>query len=353
MKWKQALTFSEIRALEADLQSLQKRLLAIKSEIGYEPGRKEMVNNSLATKVNEHCVPGEKEMVNTELNIAPNERSVPGEKEMVYTKLDEQLRMVVCSCEELCARVDKLMGYTSGRRGQWLINISAVDWLDKSRGTHRVRPWLSRFTPMCKSRQSVVSTISQRETASLQWELAVEKQSNIMDRSDQSLVQLALSIRNRGRAALPDEDLPHQVCNLSNILCFLSSTLVCPSLTWLSLRSLNLESASALDQSILTWIPSVATWITTLGDHRSICLAMVASSTIISTGATALPVWKSCMRGRSSAYVSSWLLIAVGSVLWSSIGGSVAGLFLEFMPFALGLGVALGLLWHKRMSNPQ
>ena len=269
---------------------------------------------------------------------------------MANIGLDDQLRMVICSCEELCTRADKFMGYTSGRCGMGWTSISAVEWLNKSVGTQRARPWVSDFTSMCKLRHS---SISQREIASLECDLAMEKQGNKMPRSGQNLVQLALSIRKRVRAALPDEDLPHQVCDLPDVLCFLFSLLVCPSLTWLSLRSLDLASASALDQSILTCIPSVATWVTTLGDHRSICLAMVASSTIISTGATALPVWKSCMRGRSSAYVTSWLLIAVGSVLWSRIGGSVAGLFLEIMPFALGFGVALGLLWHKRMSNAQ
>ena len=214
----------------------------------------------------------------------------------------------------------------------------------------RARPWIFGFTSMCRLRDSA---ISQRRTAKPEKELAIEKQSNTLDRPNQSLVQLALSIRNRGRAALPDEDLQHKVGDLSGVICFMFSTLVCPSLTWLSFWSLGLESASALDQSVLTCIPSVATWITALGYHRSVGMTIVASSIIISTGTTALPVWKACIRGRSSAYLSSWLMLALSAVLWSTIGGSVATLFLELVPFALGFGAALGLLWHKRMSNAQ
>lgn len=273
------------------------------------------------------------------------------EKEIVTTGLDDQLKMVVCYCEEFCARADQFMGNTSGLCGVGCTNVSAMKWLDKSARTQRSCPWLSGFYPIRKLRQSIISNVTQREISNLQWKLAIEKQDNTIDASGQRLMQLALSIRDRGRVALPDKDLPHEICDLPDVLCFLFSTLICPSLTWLSLQSLDLKSASALDQSILTRLPFSTTCITILGYHRGIALTIVASSIIVSTGATVLPVWKSCMRGRLSAYVSSWLLIAVGLLVWSPTGGSIDALFLVFMPFALGFGVASGLLWHKRMSN--
>ena len=133
MKWKH---FSEIGAIAAELQSLQKCLLAINSEISYVPGKKEMVHTLLATKANICYVlggAGGKEMVNT-LATKANERSVPGEKEMLNTDLDDQLTMVVCSCEELCARADKFMGYTSGRFGVGWKSILAIECCTREQG---------------------------------------------------------------------------------------------------------------------------------------------------------------------------------------------------------------------------
>lgn len=270
---------------------------------------------------------------------------------MVTTELDDQLKMVVCYCEEFCARADQFMGNTSGLCGVGWTNLSAIKWLDKSAGMQRSCPWLSRFDSMRKLRRSIISSVTRREMSNLQWKLVTEKQDNTIDTSGPRLMQLALSIRDRGRVALPEKDLPHEICDLPDILCFLFSTLICPSLTWLSLQSLDLKSASALDQIILTRLPFSITCITIIGYHRSIALTIMASSIIVSTGATVLPVWKSCTRGRWAAYVSSWLLIAVGLLLWAPIGGSIAALFLVYMPFALGFGVASGLLWHKGMSN--
>lgn len=244
------------------------------------------------------------------------------------------------------------MGNTSGLCGVgW--TVSVMKWLNESARTPRSWLWSSRFDPIDKFKlsQSIISNVTQMEVSNLQRKLAIEKQDNTIDTLGQRLMQLALSIRNRGRVAVPDKDLPHEVFDLPDVLCFLFSTLICPTLTWLSLQSLDLKSASALDQSILTRLPFSTRYITILGYHRSIALTIVASSIIVSTGATVLPVWKSCTRGRLSAYVSSWLLILVGSLVWLPTGGSSAALFLVFMPFALGFGVASGLLWHKRMSN--
>ena len=270
---------------------------------------------------------------------------------MEITGLEDRLRTVVSCCEEFCARADKLMGYTRECYGNWT-NLSAMERLDSRERTQRERPWLFSFTPMRKTFQAITPTLNQGKASYFPATVGLEKQDKTIDSTGQDLVQQAISIRDRGRAALPDEDLPHQICDLSNGLCFLLGTLICPSLTWLTLRSLDLESASALDQRILTYVPFTAALITSLGYHRSIALTAATSSIIAGTGATALPVWRSCMRGRSSAFVSCWLLIAVGSLVWSLAGGSVTALFLVFMPCALEVGVASGLLWHKQMSRP-
>lgn len=266
---------------------------------------------------------------------------------MENTRLEEQLRMVVCYCDEFRARADKFMGY---RR-----ELCAISWMNvlvvKSPRKIARTEKLSSFD--LKLSQAFHTIPMQRKSLDVPEVVAIEETDNKIHSSGQDLMQQALCIRDLGRAALPDADLPHMTLDVFDNLCLLFGTLICPSLTWLSLRSLELEPASALDQKILGGLPLMATLINTLGHHRNIALVAVASSIATSTGATALPVWKSCMRGRSSAFVSCWLFIAVGSLLWSHMGGSIAGLFLVFMPFASGVGVTSGLLWHRRVSNAQ
>ena len=239
------------------------------------------------------------------------------------------------------------MGRTRGRCGENGAKFLAVEWLDSRGGTPR---WLKIFSCIHSPLQAITSKLSQGETPHLAEAVAIEKQASALDLSGLDLERRAISVRDWGRA-LPYEDLPHVIYDLSNGLCFLFATLICPPLTWLSLRSLDLELASALDQNILTYSPLTVTFITILGHHRSLALITVAASIIASTGAIALPVWKSCARGRLSAFMSCWMSIVVGCLVWSHTGGSNPAFFLVFMPFALGLGVALGLVWHKRMTH--
>ena len=164
-------------------------------------------------------------------------------------------------------------------------------------------------------------------------------------------MQQLRSFLDRSRAILPDEDLPHQVCDSSDGPFLLFGTVMCPWLAWLSILSLNPESASALDKSFLKWSPFAAASVAAFGNLHIIAVTAVASSITISTSASALPVWRACSRGRLSALVSCWLFIAFGALLWLRTGGSIANLFIVFMPFAMGVGVALGLLRHKKMSN--
>ena len=280
---------------------------------------------------------------------------------MINRELEEQLKMVVCVCQEVCARADKALSNMGHTRERCVIKwekLSAAKTLDRGARTQRPRLWsFCSFLSSLRGRlQTSVSTPSQTapwpsaKDSCLPGGVAMEKKNTVYT-SGQYLMQQALSVRDRVRTALPDQDPPNQICDSSDVFCFLFGILICPSLTWLTLRSLDLESASALDQSILDSLPFTATLITALGSHPSIGLATMASSIVISTGAIAMPVWKSCTKGRSSAFVSCWLMVAAESLVWSHIGGSVAAWFLVFMPFALGVGVATGLLWHKRIGH--
>ena len=276
---------------------------------------------------------------------------LPEEKEVEITRLESQLKMVVGYCEDFCARADKFMGYSSARGANYRMTWSAVELLDKSALTQRqpLRPF--SFKPVRKFPQAVDSKVMQKEMKFLPEDIAIEKRDKILDPSGQELMQQLRSFLDRSRVILPDEDLPHQVCNWSDGLFLLFGTVMCPWFAWLSILSLNPESASALDKTFLKRLPSAATSVAGLGNAHIIAVTALASSITISTGASALPVWKACSRGRLSALVSCWLFIAFGALLWSHMGGSIVTLFLVFMPFAMGVGVASGLLWHKKMSN--
>ena len=296
-QWRQtSVHLPEIRRLAADLHSLQNALLSIKTAVD--------------------CRLGERESEN-----------------IIIEDMSEQLRMVVYACEELCARADRVMGYTRERRGKnW-----NPEWLYVRERVQRSHQWLLSFTPVRKLTEVIISNLSRGKTTYTPDSVNLEKQVGTIDISGQALMQQAISVRNRVRAFVPDEDLPHIVRDWTNDLCFLLGTGICPLLTWLALRSLNLEPVSALDQRIMTCLPLTATLITI----------------IVHTGATALPVWRSCTRGRSSAFVACWISLAMCGLLWSHIGGSNAALFLVFMPFALSFGVASGLLWHMEMTRRQ
>ena len=244
------------------------------------------------------------------------------EKEVETTRLESQLKMVVWYCEDFCARVDKFMEYRE-------------------------------FKPLRWPPAPIHANVIQKETPFLLENVAIERHDRTLDPSGQELTQRLCTFLDRIRAILPDEDLPHQVCDLSDGLFLLFGTVMCPWLVWVSILSLNPESASALDKSFLKWSPFAATSVAGLDTLHIVAVTTVASSVTISTCASALPVWRACSRGRLSALVSCWLFIPFGALLWLRIGGSIDTLFLVFMPFAMGVGVASGLLWHKQMSNAQ
>lgn len=282
-----------------------------------------------------------------------------GEKEMANTRLEDQLKMVSCACEEICARANKAMAKMDCTRkctpsGPFVIKsyVSAVDRLDRDFKveTSALRSFSSwyRLATLVSKKDSAKPRPSDEDLNS---EAGTEKQSIAVNKVETDIMQQALSIRDRVRVAMPDPGSLHQIGDASDVLCFLLGTLACPPLIWPTFQSLKLEPTSLLDQHIIELMPFTATLVRFLSRHTIMALTIMTSSITISTGALAMPIWKSCPRGRSAAFVSCWLLIVTGSLVWSHMGGSIAGFFLVFIPFALGVGVASGLLWHERISH--
>lgn len=269
--------------------------------------------------------------------------------------------MALSVCKEVCARANKPMskmdhtGNCRPRR-EYVINtdIRVADKLDRNtkRQTSGLRSFSSlyRLRTLFSNKSSSRPQPSEKDAYSPE-DAATEMQDIAVDKGEKNIMQQVISIRDRVRVALPDQGFPYLFGDTSDAFCFLLGTLVCPPLIWLACQSLNLEPPSALDERIMGIIPVRATLIKVLSRHTIMALITMTSSITISTGALTVPGWKSCTRGRSSAFVSCWLLIVAGSLVWSHMGGLIAGLFLVFMTFALSVGVALSLLWYKRMSH--
>ncbi len=281
----------------------------------------------------------------------------------VGIRFEEQLKMVISVCEEVCTRANKAMlkMVRTWESRRWVpcvsdTDIKAVDrsYRDAEMGTSGLRS----FSSLPGLAEVLISKTS---TGPLQFEkdpyvrenATTEKGNIVVERLMEDITQQALSIRRQVRAALPDQGLLHKILDAPIVLCFLLGTMICPSLIWLTLQSLKLEPPSLLDQRLLASLPFLAIWIANLGRHPTMALMAMIASIAISTSVLVVTAWMTCMKGRSLIFACCWLLMAAGSPFWTLLGGSVFGLFLVFMPFALSLGVALGLLWHTRMSHGQ
>lgn len=268
--------------------------------------------------------------------------------------------MVIIACGEICARANKAMSkmdYT--RESRPFVpctthkDMTGADGLNRDGKTQNSD--LRYFSSLYRSQTLVTNQDSTRprpskKDSSLLEEAGVEVQSIAVDNVEKDIIEQALSIRDWVPVALPDQDSLQQIGDRSDALCFLFDILVCPPLTWLTFKSLKLEPPSFLDKRIMELMPYTVKLIKS-PNHAIMALTTMTSSIVISIGALAMPVWKSCTRSQSSAFVDCRMLTVAGSLVWSHIGGSIAALFLVFMPFVLGVGVALGLLWHKRMSH--
>lgn len=284
------------------------------------------------------------------------------QEKAVGIRFEEQLKWVVSVCEELRTRANKAMLKMdrTWESRRWVpcvsdTDIKAVDRLD--RDAEMETSGLQSFSSLPGGPEILVlntfTSLLPEKDLFVRENAATEKGDVVVERSMEDIMQQALSIRRQVHTALPDHGLLHKILDAPIVLCFLLRTLICPSLIWLTLQSLKLEPPSLLDQRLLASLPFLATWIAHLGRHPTMALITMISSITISTVVLLMTAWMTCMKGRSLIFGCCWLLVAAGSPLWTLLGGSVFGLFVVFIPFALSLGVALGLLWHTRTSHGQ
>ena len=281
----------------------------------------------------------------------------------VGIRFEEQLKMVVSVCEEVRTRANKAMLKMdrTWESRRWVpcvsdTDIKAEERLDRDAemGNWGLRPFSSLpGEPEILALKTFTRPLLPEKDLFMRENAGTENGDTAVERLEKDIMQQALSIRHQVRTALPDQGLLHNILDTPFVLCFLLGTLICPSLIWLTLQSLELEPPSLLDQRLLASLPILVTWIAHLGDQPTMALITMISSITISTVVLVVTAWMTCMKGRLLIFACCWLLVGAGSPFWTLSGGSVFGLFLVFMPFALSLGVALGLLWHSRTSHAQ
>ena len=135
-------------------------------------------------------------------------------------------------------------------------------------------------------------------------------------------------------------------------ICLGLNQIVCPTLVWILLRSLHLEPPSLLDRKLQQLIPFASNAIVALEDYPRTALILVVHLLSLSVVAILKPA--ASINGRTNLYVCPcWILsLTCGLLSWSLIGGSLLEFCLLFVPFALSLGMTLGLLtdhlWQLR-----
>ena len=127
--------------------------------------------------------------------------------------------------------------------------------------------------------------------------------------------------------------------------CLIMGKTICPLLQWLFLQSLKAEPPSILDRSLLSLFPSLLQIVTILGRHHTTTLSMLLVSTSLTALALFIPLSHTSESCRTPVFFCCWLALVVSGPLWTYIGGSAASFFLVFMPYAMSVGISLGLLW--------
>ena len=136
-----------------------------------------------------------------------------------------------------------------------------------------------------------------------------------------------------------------QDLDLFGFSCLILGKILCPPLQWLSLQSLQPEVPSTLDQSLLHLFPSIHQLVITLSRHHSLALSMCLVSTSLTALAIFIPLSHTSESCRSPVLFCCWLALVASGPLWTYLGGSAASFFLVFMPYAMSVGISLGLLW--------
>ena len=133
--------------------------------------------------------------------------------------------------------------------------------------------------------------------------------------------------------------------------CLIMGKTMCPPLQWLFLQSLESEPPSILDRSLLNLIPSLSQIVTTIGRHHTITLSMCLVSTSLTVLALFKPLSHTSESCRPPVLFCCWLALVASGPFWTYIGGSAATFFLVFMPYAMSVGISLGLLWSRCVTD--
>ena len=133
--------------------------------------------------------------------------------------------------------------------------------------------------------------------------------------------------------------------------CLIMGKTICPLLLWLFLQSLKAEPPSILDRSLLNLFPSLLQTVTILGRHHTITLSMCLVSTSLAALALFIPLSHISESCRTPVFFCCWLALVVSGPLWTHTGGSAASFFLVFMPYAMSVGISLGLCWCRCVTR--
>ena len=127
--------------------------------------------------------------------------------------------------------------------------------------------------------------------------------------------------------------------------CLIMGKTMCPPLQWLFLQSLTSEPTSILDRSMFDLIPALSQIVTVLSRHHTIALSMCLVSTSLTVLALFIPWSQISGSCRPLVCLCCGLALVASGPLWTYIGGSAASFFLVFLPYAMSVGISLGLLW--------
>ena len=152
-----------------------------------------------------------------------------------------------------------------------------------------------------------------------------------------------------------DTDTSPQSFSRIDRVCLGLNPIIYPPLVWILLRSLHLEPSSLLDRKLQQLIPFASNAIIALEDYPRTALILVVNLSSLSVGVILKPA--ASMNGRTNLYVCPcWILVLTwGLLFWPLMGGSLLEFCLLFVPFALSVGMTLGLLiehlWQLRLGK--
>ena len=128
-------------------------------------------------------------------------------------------------------------------------------------------------------------------------------------------------------------------------ICLLFHKTLGPLWHWILLATLRIETPSHASERLVHLFPDLGRMVDCL-DHTAALgfLALFASiSSLIFT--TTILAWQSDPKRRTSTFIISIAILALGGSRWNILGSSVVEFFLILTPFALSLGFSLGLPW--------